>query len=89
MHPDNLKKSPKVFCETVHMGYTPEFFIMALSSGNQGTTYTFTPQHAKRLQLQLTHQLSEYEREHGAVKAEWTPNIISPVQRGNPPTDQS
>lgn len=89
MKPDNLKDAPKIFCETVHMGYTPEYFIVALSSGNQGTIYTLTPQHAKRLQQQLTHQLSEYEREHGTVSAEWNPNIVSPVQRVNPPTNQS
>lgn len=71
------------------MGYTPEYFIMALSSGNQGTIYTLTPQHAKRLLLQLTHQVSEFEREHGVIKAEWNPNIVSPVQRLNPPTSKS
>jgi hypothetical protein len=90
MHPDQLKKAPKVFCEAVHMGYTPEYFIVAVSSGSQGTIYTLTPQHAKRLQQQLTHQLHEFEKEHGEVKAEWTPNIVSPVQRATrPPTDQS
>ena len=71
------------------MGYTPEYFIMAHSSGSQGTIYTLTPQHAKRLQQQLTHQLGEYEKEHGEVRAEWNPNIVSPVQRQNPPTNKS
>ena len=80
MKKDDLKRAPKLFCESINIGYTPEYFIMGLSSGSQGTLYTLTPQHAKRLQQYLTHQLTEYEKENGVVKAEWNPNIISPIQ---------
>jgi len=89
MTPDNLKKAPKVFCEAVHMGFTPEYFILAFTSGAQATVYTMTPEHAKRLQLQLTHQLAEYEKDHRPVVADWNPHVVSPVQPMRPPTDKS
>lgn len=62
---------------------------MALSSGNQNQIYSLTPQHAKRLQQYITHQMTEYEKEHGSVKADWSPTIVSPVQRANPPMEGS
>jgi hypothetical protein len=89
MKSEDLKRAPKLFCESINVGYTPEFFIMALSSGNHNQIYTLTPQHAKRLQQYLTHQLAEYEKEYGEVKAEWSPTIVSPVQRANPPMEGS
>ncbi len=89
MKSDDLKKAPKLFCESINLAFTPEYFVLGLSSGNQGTIYSLTPQHVKRLQQYLNHQVSEYEKEHGAIKAEWNPNIVSPVQRANPPTELS
>ena len=89
MKGDDLKKAPKLFCESINIGFTPEYFVMGLSSGNQGTIYSLTPQHAKRLQQYLTHQISEYEKEHSPITAEWNPNIVSPVQRANPPSELS
>jgi hypothetical protein len=89
MKSEDLKRAPKLFCESINIGYTPEFFIMALSSGSQNAIYTLTPQHAKRLTQYVTHQLAEYEKEHGEVKAEWSPTIVSPVQRANPPMEGS
>jgi hypothetical protein len=89
MKGEDLKKAPKLFCESINIGFTPEYFVMGLSSGNQGTIYSLTPQHAKRLQQYLTHQISEYEKEHGPVNAKWNPNIVSPVQRANPPSELS
>ena len=84
-----MKRSPKIFCEGINVGFTPEFFVLALSSGNQSTIYSLTPQHTKRLQQYLAHQIKEYEQENGEIKAEWNPNIVSPVQRMNPPTELS
>ena len=89
MKSEDLKKAPKLFCESINVAFTPEYFVMGLSSGTQGTIYTLTPQHLKRLQQYLSHQVSEYEKEHGEIKANWNPNIVSPVQRANPPTDLS
>ena len=80
MKPEDIKKAPKVFCESINMAFTPEFFVMSLSSGSQTGIYALTPQHAKRLQQYLTHQLSEYEKANGEVKATWNPNIVSPLQ---------
>ncbi len=89
MKSEELKKAPKLFCESINIGFTPEYFIMALSSGAEGTIYTLTPQHAKRLHQYLAHQLDLFEKDHGQIKAEWNPSVVSPVQRANPPTDLS
>lgn len=89
MKTDDLKQAPKLFCESINIGFTPEFFVMALSSGTQASIYSLTPQHAKRLAQYLTHQVADYEKSHGTIKAEWSPTVVSPVQRANPPTDLS
>lgn len=86
---DDFKNEPKEFCESVQLAYTPEYFALALTSGSAGVVYAITPQHAKRLAQYLSHQVGEYEKEHGAITATWNPNVVSPVQRGNPPTDKS
>lgn len=89
MKPDDLKKAPKLFCESISVGYTPEYFVMGLSSGAQASIYSLTPQHLKRLRGYLSNQIEQYEKEHGEIKAEWNPNIVSPVQRMNPPSELS
>jgi hypothetical protein len=89
MKTDDLKRAPKLFCESINIGFTPEFFVMALSSGNQNNIYSLTPQHAKRLQQYLTHQISEFEKENSTITAQWEPTIVSPVQRANPPMEGS
>lgn len=86
---DDLKKAPKLFCENIKLGYTPEYFIMGLSSGTQANIYSLTPAHTKRLLQYLTHELSQYEKTHGEIKAEWNPNVVSPVQKLNPPSQSS
>ena len=80
MKSEDLKKAPKIFCESINVAFTPEYFILSLSSGEQSAIYSLTPQHAKRLQQYLTHQVAEFEKAHGEVMAQWSPNIISPVQ---------
>jgi hypothetical protein len=89
MKSDDIKKAPKIFCESINIGYSPEFFVLAVSSGEQSTLYTLTPAHAKRLQQYLSHQLAEYEKENGVLNTKWEPTIVSPVQRMNPPRDGS
>jgi len=89
MKKEDLKKAPKVFCESINVAFTPEYFVLAPASGNQATIYTLTPQHAKRLQQYLTHQISEFEAKNGVIDAKWDPNIVSPVQRANPPRELS
>ena len=81
MNGDDIKKAPKTFCENIKVGFTPEYFVLGLSTGNQAQIYALTPQHSKRLIQYLTHQVTEYEKEHGEIKAEWNPNVISPIQR--------
>ncbi len=89
MKKEDLKRATKLFCESVQIGFTPEYFVFGLTSGEQASIYSLTPQHAKRLQQYLTHQIGEFEKEHGEVKAHWNPNIVSPVQRANPPNEMS
>ena len=89
MKQEDLKNAPKLFCESISIAFTPEYFVMGLTSGNQGTIYTLTPQHAKRLQQYLEHQIKEYEKKHTKIDAKWDPNIVSPVQRMNPPSELS
>lgn len=86
MKQDDLRKAPKLFCESINIAFTPEYFVLALSSGDQGTIYSLTPEHTKRLQQYLTHQVQTYEEKHGAIEATWDPKIVSPVQRLHPPS---
>ncbi len=80
MKSEDLKKAPKIFCESINVAFTPEYFIVSLSSGEQSAIYSLTPQHTKRLQQYLAHQVAEFEKANGEIIAQWSPNIISPVQ---------
>jgi hypothetical protein len=84
-----LQKAPKVFCENIKMGFTKEYFVIAMSSGDQATFYSLTPEHAKRLLKYLTHEINGFEKEHGEIKAEWSPSVVSPMQKLNPPIEGS
>lgn len=76
----DLNKIPKQFCENVNIGATPEYFILALSSGVNQNAYTLTPQHAKRLTQSLAYNIEQFENRYGEIKTEWTPGIQSPIQ---------
>lgn len=89
MKSDDLKKAPKLFAENIKVGFTPEYFVMGMSSGAQAQIYALSPAHAKRLKQYLEHEIDSFEKKHGEITAEWNPNVVSPVQRANPPTDQS
>jgi hypothetical protein len=89
MKPEDLKNAPKMFCENIKLGFTPEYFVMGLSSGSQAQIYSLTPGHTKRLKQYLEHELEKFEKEHGKITAEWNPNVVSPVQKVNPPTPES
>ena len=84
MKAEDLKKAPKLFCESVNVAFTPEYFVLGLTSGTQGSIYSLTPQHAKRLQQYLEHQIKQFEDKHGTIDAKWDPKIISPVQVQKP-----
>lgn len=89
MSPEDLKEAEKLFCESIRIGYTPEYFVLGMSSGAFAETYSLTPKHAKRLLQYLEHEVKEFESKHGTIEAVWNPNIVSPVQRVNPPTELS
>ncbi len=86
---DDLKKAPKLFCEDITIGKTPEYFVLGLSSGSQAHIFSLTPGHAKRLLQYLTYEVTEYETQNGTIETKWEPLIKSPVQRANPPTEKS
>lgn len=89
MKPEDLQKAPKFFCENIKLGYTPEYFVIGLSSGAQSSIYSLTPAHAKRLKQYLSHEVEQYEKVNGEIKAEWNPNVVSPVQKLNTPGEMS
>jgi hypothetical protein len=89
MNGDELKNAPKLFAENIKVGYTPEYFVMGVSSGAQAQIFALSPAHTKRLKQYLEHELKTFEEQYGTIEAEWDPKIVSPLQRGNPPTDQS
>ena len=89
MKPEDLKKAPKLFCENIQTGYSNEYFVLGLQSGQQAQAYALTPAHAKRLAQKLIYEVSEFEKQHGAITAEWNPNVVSPVQKSNPPLETS
>jgi len=76
----DLTKVPKQLCENISVAYTQEYFVMAMLNGQEGTAYALTPQHMKRLAQYLAHQMSDYEKKYGEVKAEWVPGMQSPIQ---------
>ena len=88
----DMNQIPKQFCDNITAGYSSEFFVLALKNGNNMAAYSLTPQHAKRLAQYMTHQVAQFEKEHGPIKAEWSMNIQSPIQPGdlkNPGTGPS
>ena len=89
MKADDLKMAPKLFAENIKVGYSPEYFVLGISSGIQAQFYSLSPAHAKRLKQYLEHELKNFEEKHGPKTAEWNPNVVSPLQRANPPTEGS
>lgn len=89
MNAEDLKHAPKLFAENVKIGFTPEYFVMGVSSGNNAQIYSFSPAHVKRLAQYLEHEIKEFEAKHGVITAQWNPNVVSPVQKANPPTPGS
>ena len=79
-HDMDLHNAPKQFCEQITIGFTEEFFVMALASGQSAAAYTLTPAHAKRLKQYLDKTVSDYEEKYGTINAEWNPNVKSPIQ---------
>ena len=86
MNSNDLKNSPKLFAENIKVGFTPEYFVLGISSGNQANFYSLSPAHTKRLAQYLNHEIKEFETKHGEITAQWNPNVVSPVQRRNPPS---
>lgn len=89
MKKEDLAKASKLFAENIKVGYSPEYFALGISSGAQAQIYALTPGHAKRLQQYLTHEIENFEKTHGKINSEWNPNVVSPVQKANPPTNGS
>ncbi len=76
----DLNKVPKQFCENVVIGLSQELFVMGMLNGEGGSFFALTPQHMKRLSQYLTHQITEYEKNFGAINAQWSPFVQSPIQ---------
>lgn len=89
MKQEDIQNTPKLFCEDITIASTQDYFVFGLRSGNQAALYSLTPQLTKRLLQHLAHRVDEYEKTHGEIHASWSPQIISPVQKMNPPTELS
>lgn len=89
MKKEDLQKASKLFCENVVTGYSPEYFVVGMQSGQNVQMYSLTPAHTKRLMQKLQSDLAAYEEKHGAINTKWNPNVVSPIQRANPPSDIS
>lgn len=89
MRPEDLKKAPKLFAENIKIAHTSDYFVLAISSGAQAQIFSLTPAHTKRLLQYLTHEVKNFEDKNGEIKAEWSPIVVSPVQRRNPPSEGS
>lgn len=89
MKSEDLKRAPKLFAENIKIAYTPEYFVLGISSGEKAQIYSLSPAHAKRLKQYLEHEIGVFEKTHGEITAEWSPNVVSPVQRANPPSEGS
>lgn len=76
----DINKIPKQFCENITVGFSGEFFVLLLHTGQNVASFALTPQHMKRLAQYVAHQLKEYEQKFGEIKAEWKPGIQSPIQ---------
>ena len=89
MKKEDLQQAPKLYAENIKVGFSPEHFVLGISSGSQAQIYALSPAHAKRLQQYLEHEIQNFESKHGEITAEWNPNVVSPVQRSNPPAEGS
>lgn len=76
----DLQKIPKQFCENITVAYSPEYFILAMLTGQNVNAYSLTPQHAKRLMQYLQYNVDNFEKNFGEIKAQWTPGVESPLQ---------
>lgn len=76
----DIIKAPKQFLDTVTGGFSEEFFVLAMVTGENAAVYALTPQHAKRLSQWLTYQVEQYEKKHHTVDATWIPGTKSPIQ---------
>lgn len=76
----DLQSAPKQFADRVTGGFTQDHFILALFSGTNGSVYALTPEHMKRLSQWMAFQVTEYEKKHHAIEAEWVPGQKSPIQ---------
>ena len=76
----NLNNIPKQFCDNLSIGYSKEYFVLALLSGQNISGFAFTPEHAKRTFLSLEYHIKEFEKLFGGIKADWTPGVESPIQ---------
>jgi hypothetical protein len=75
-----INKIAKQFCENITVAFSQEFFVMGMLTGESGIFYALAPQHMKRLQQYLTHQVADYEKQFGTINAQWIPGVQSPIQ---------
>ncbi len=88
---EQLAAAPKQFCDNVNGAFSQESFLLAMFSGQAASVFVFSPAHMKKFAQWAKHQVESYEKQYGEIKAEWNPNIPSPLQTKdlNPPKDEN
>jgi len=84
---DVFQRLPKLLLEATRVAYTAKTFFIALKNGANMSVQAVDPAHMKQIVQSFQHQLKEYEKKYGEIKAEWNPNILSPLQLKKPKKD--
>lgn len=86
---DIFQKLPKLILEATRVAFTEKHFFVAIKNGLNITVQAVDPAHMKQIVQSFNHQLEAYEKKYGEVKAEWSPNMLSPIQLKKPKKDES
>lgn len=76
----DLNAAPKFFCDNVNIRFNDEYFLLQIQSGAASNVFAFSPAHIKRLALATRHFVAQFEKEHGVIRTDWTPDVPSPIQ---------
>ncbi len=73
--------APKQFCDASMAGFSKEYFVILVGSGEIINGFVFNPSHLKQFFNSLATIVKTYEEKNGEIKVEDQP-ILSPIQIG-------
>ena len=77
---DAFRDLPKILWENSKVAYNEKLFLVAVKNGKNLAIQAVTPEHMKQICQMFEHNLKEYEEKYGEIKAQWSPNMKSPIQ---------